>query len=284
MLEVTQNITLNCQGRLLSLERPLVMGILNLTPDSFSDGGRFDTEAKALAHVEEMLRQGAAIIDVGGYSSRPGATDISPIEELERIQGTIGQILRQFPEAIVSVDTFRASVAAPLLDMGIHMVNDISGGLLDAEMLPLVGRHVAPYVLMHMQGRPQTMQLAPQYADVVAEVAGHFVAQIHAARAARIKDIILDPGFGFGKTLEHNWELFRNLDEFKVFGLPLLIGISRKSMVYRLFDTQPDDVTALTTALHVKALEAGARILRVHDVQAAKRAIQLHNYLQHGAL
>jgi dihydropteroate synthase len=284
MLEVPQNTTLNCQGRLLSLNRPQVMGILNLTPDSFSDGGLFETEAKALAQVEKMLLEGATIIDIGGYSSRPGAIDIRPEEELQRIKVTVARVLKEFPEAIVSIDTFRSSVAAPLLDMGVHMINDISGGLADAEMLPLVGRYAAPYVLMHMQGRPQTMQVTPEYEDVLAEVCSYFVMQIKAARKAGIRDILLDPGFGFGKTLEHNWELFRNLGEFKVFGLPLLIGISRKSMVYRLFDTTPTNVLELTTALHVKALEAGARILRVHDVQAAAKAIQLHQYLQHGAL
>jgi dihydropteroate synthase len=284
MIGISPHITLNCRGRLLLLDRPVVMGILNLTPDSFSDGGLHDTEAKALAHVERMLTDGATMIDVGGYSSRPGATDISPAEELARVQPTIAQILKQFPEAILSIDTFRADVAEPLLDLGVHIVNDISGGLLDPAMLALVGRHGAPYVLMHMQGRPQTMQVAPTYTDVVREVGDYFVARIRAARAAGIKDIVLDPGFGFGKTLEHNWELFRNLGEFTVFGCPLLVGISRKSMVYRLFDTAPSDVLELTTALHLKALEAGARILRVHDVKPAMRAISLHHYLQHGAL
>ncbi len=284
MIGIPQNITLNCRGRLLVLDRPIVMGILNLTPDSFSDGGRFDTEAKALAHVEQMLKAGATIIDVGGYSSRPGAIDISPAEELARIEGIVAEILRLFPEALVSIDTFRASVAAPLLGRGVHFINDISGGLLDPEMLSLVGRHDAPYMLMHMQGRPQTMQQAPAYTDVVREVGDYFVERIRAARSAGIKDIVLDPGFGFGKTLAHNWELFRNLGQFTVFGCPILIGISRKSMVYRLFDTAPSDVLELTTALHLKALEAGARILRVHDVQPAMRAIQLHHYLQHGAI
>jgi dihydropteroate synthase len=284
MLTVPEHITLNCRGRLLVLDRPVVMGILNLTPDSFSDGGQFNTEKQALQRVEDMLKDGATIIDVGGYSSRPGAVDISPEEELGRVQTIVGQILRQFPEAIVSIDTFRASVAGPLLDLGVHIVNDISAGLLDPEMLPLVGRHRVPYVLMHMQGRPQTMQVAPKYGDVVSEVAQFFVERIRAARMARIQDIVLDPGFGFGKTLDHNWELFRNLGQFKVYGLPILIGISRKSMVYRLFDTQAHDVLELTTALHLKALEMGARILRVHDVRPALRAVQLHHYLQHGSL
>ncbi len=284
MLEVPQNITLNCQGRLLVLDRPQVMGILNMTPDSYSDGGQFDTESKALAHVEKMLLEGASIIDIGGYSSRPGAIDIQPEEELQRILVTVKRVLKEFPDAIVSIDTFRASVAAPLLDAGVHIINDISGGILDPEMMSLVGRYAAPYVLMHMQGRPQTMQTAPVYADVVGEVYSYFVERIRAARAAGIRDLVLDPGFGFGKTLDHNWELFRNLGQFNVLGLPLLVGISRKSMVYRLFDTTPDNVLELTTALHVKALESGARFLRVHDVRAATRAIQLHQYLHYGAL
>lgn len=281
---VPSHITLNCRGRLLVLDRPIVMGILNLTPDSFSDGGQFDTPSKALHHVEQMLKAGATMIDVGGYSSRPGAIDIAPAEELQRVQAIIRQILRQFPDAIVSIDTFRASVAAALLDDGVHIVNDISAGLLDQEMLATVAQHRAPCILMHMQGRPQTMQVMPAYDDVVGEVCAYFAARIRAAQTAGIQDIILDPGFGFGKTLSHNWELFRNLGEFTVFGCPILIGISRKSMVYRLFDTAPSDVLDLTTALHLKALEAGARILRVHDVQAATRAISLHHYLQHGAL
>lgn len=284
MLEVPQNTTMNCRGRLIDLARPIVMGILNLTPDSFSDGGQFDTEIKALAHVEDMLHQGATIIDVGGYSSRPGATDIPADKELQRVQGIVRQIIRQFPKAIVSIDTFRSAVAEPLLDMGAHIVNDISGGLLDPNMLMTVGRYDAPYILMHMQGTPQTMHIAPTYNDLLREVHTFFVERIRAAHEANIQDIVIDPGFGFGKTLSQNWELFRNLDEFKVYGRPILIGISRKSMVYRLFDTQPQDVLELTTALHVKALEAGARILRVHDVRPAVRAIQLHNYLEHGSI
>jgi dihydropteroate synthase len=284
MIGIPPNITLNCRGRLLRLDRPIVMGILNLTPDSFSDGGLYIDHSKALAHVAHMLQAGAQIIDVGGYSSRPGAIDITVEEELARIQPVVQEILQQFPEAIVSIDTFRAAVAGPMLDLGAHIINDISGGLLDPDMLATVGACNAPFVLMHMQGRPQTMQQAPAYTDVVREVGDYFVARIRAAHAAGITDIVLDPGFGFGKTLAHNWELFRNLGQFNVFGCPLLIGISRKSMVYRLFDTTPSDVLELTTALHLKALEAGARILRVHDVQPAIRAVQLHQYLQHGAL
>lgn len=284
MLDVPQITTLNCRGRLLSLAEPVVMGILNVTPDSFSDGGQFNSVELALPQVARMLAEGAAIIDVGGYSSRPGAQDIGVQEELDRVAPVLEAVLRDFPEAILSIDTFRSSVAGPLLDMGVHMVNDISAGLLDEEMLALVGKYRAPYVLMHMQGHPQTMQHAPAYTDVVSEVADYFVERIRAAQAAGVVDILLDPGFGFGKTLAHNWELFRNLAQFKVFGRPLLVGISRKSMIYRAFDTTPSDVLELSTALHLKAVEAGARVLRVHDVQPAVRAIQLHKLLTHGAI
>jgi dihydropteroate synthase len=283
MPPIPQNTTLNCNGRLVSLTKPLVMGILNVTPDSFSDGGQFTTEATALAQVEKMLAEGATFIDVGGYSSRPGATDISAAEELQRVKPIVAAILKTFPEALISIDTFRSEVAAPLLDLGIHMVNDIAAGTLDPKLMGVAAQHRVPYVLMHMQGRPQTMQAAPHYANIVEEVYGFFVERIRAARDAGIRDLIIDPGFGFGKTLEHNFELFRNLDQLGSLGLPILIGISRKSMVYHLFNTEPQDVLELTTALHVKALEAGVRILRVHDVRPAVRAVQLHQYLAYGS-
>jgi dihydropteroate synthase len=187
-------------------------------------------------------------------------------------------------EAFRSIDTFRSAVAKPLLEMGVHLVNDISAGLLDPEMMPTVGKFDAPYILVHMHGTPQTMQAAPAYQEVAREVCEYFVERIREARAARIRDIILDPGFGFGKTLAHNWELFRKLHDFKVFGHPVLIGISRKSMVYRLLNALPDEVLPITTALHLKALENGARILRVHDVREAAQAVQLHTHLNHGAV
>lgn len=278
-----QALTLNCRGRLLNLEKPQVMGILNLTPDSFSDGGKFNTVPAALAQTEKMLQEGATIIDIGAYSSRPGATDISPQEELDRMWETVARIIQAFPEAIVSIDTFRVEVANAMLGLGAHIINDIGAGRMEGAMLEVVALAGAPYILMHMQGTPQTMQDQPHYDDVVEEVNAFFVERVRAARAAGIKDIVLDPGFGFGKTLPHNYELFRNLGRFKALGMPLLIGISRKSMVYRLFGTEPTDVLELTTALHLKALEAGAKILRVHDVRPAVRAIQLHQYLAHGA-
>jgi dihydropteroate synthase len=275
---------LNCRGRLLDLSRPCVMGILNLTPDSFSDGGSYPTTALALDRVGEMLAEGASIIDIGGASSRPGAPEVSPEAEWARIAEVVTAIPARFPEAIVSIDTFHASVAEAALAAGAHIINDISAGQHDPRMIAVIAQARAPYVLMHMQGTPATMQAAPHYEDVVAEVYTALVARIRAAKAAGIVDLVIDPGFGFGKTLAHNYELFRNLDKFSVLGLPLLVGISRKSMVYKLFSTQPDDVLELTTALHLKALELGASILRVHDVRPAFRAVQLHQYLRHGTL
>lgn len=276
--------TLNCRGTLLDLSRPVVMGILNVTPDSFSDGGMYNSPEAALHHAGQMLEEGAAILDIGAYSSRPGATDISPAEELERLNSVVPQIREAFPDAILSIDTFRAEVAKAMLEAGAHIINDISGGQADAKMYETVAEFDAPYILMHMQGTPQTMQKNPEYEDVVNDVMEYFNRGIRAARAAGITDIVLDPGFGFGKTLEHNYDLFRNLEQFSLFGLPLLVGISRKSMIYRLFDTVPTDVLELSTALHFRALDAGAKILRVHDVRPAVRAIKLHHYLANGTL
>ncbi len=281
---VPRQKTLNCRGTLLNLSRPVVMGILNLTPDSFSDGGKFNELDRALAHTASMLEDGAEIIDIGGYSSRPGAEDILPSRELDRISGIVGEIRRQFPEAIISIDTFRASVARAMLEAGAHIINDISGGLFDPDMISTVAAYDAPYILMHIQGTPQTMQEKPTYENVVEEVWDHLKDRIKVARTAGITDLVIDPGFGFGKRMAHNYELFRNLDKFGLFGVPLLVGISRKSMVYKLFNTTPDDISDLTTALHLKAMEAGANILRVHDVKPAKRAVSLYHYLKHGTV
>lgn len=279
-----RQMTLNCRGILLDLSRPLVMGILNLTPDSFSDGGKYNELDAALIHTEAMLEDGADVIDIGGYSSRPGAEDISPERELERISGIVEEIRERFPDAILSIDTFRSSVARAMLERGAHIINDISGGLFDADMLATVAEFNAPYILMHIQGTPQTMQEKPTYGNVVEEVWDHLKDRVKEVRRVGITDIVVDPGFGFGKRLDHNYDLFRNLDKFTLFGLPLLVGISRKSMVYKLFNTTPDDIADLTTALHLKALEAGANILRVHDVKPAKRALSLYHYLIHGTV
>ncbi len=268
-------MTLNCNGTLISLSKPLVMGILNLTPDSFSDGGLFMQKKEAILQVEKMLSEGADIIDIGGYSSRPHAIDISEEEEIARIYDITKEILHLFPQAIISIDTFRSRVAQKMLDLGVHIINDIGGGTLDKNMYKVVAKYPVPYILMHIQGTPQTMQDTPIYADIVDEVREYFVGNVSKAKAAGIKDIVIDPGFGFGKTLTHNYELFANLGYFKGLGFPILVGISRKSMLYKPLGTTPDDVLLETAALHFKALEMGANILRVHEVKAAKRIVKL---------
>ena len=272
--------TLNCRGRLLTLEKPLIMGILNLTPDSFSDGGKYQQEKEALNHVEKMLIEGAKMIDIGGYSSRPDATDISPEEEIARIYSITKQILNKFPEAIISVDTFRAAVAKPMLELGIHIINDISGGNLDEEMMPLVSKWQVPYIMMHMKGTPQTMKSMAKYENVVEEVWQFFIDQINKARGLGIRDIIIDPGFGFAKNIKHNYELLLHLERFQLLDMPILAGLSRKSMLYRLLERPVEEMLAPTSVVNFKALEAGAHILRVHNVQEAVSCIRLYTYMQ----
>lgn len=269
-------MTILCKDRLLDLSRPAIMGILNLTPDSFFDGGRYANTGSMLQQAEKMLLDGAVILDVGGASSRPGAEDVPEAEELNRVIPAIQHILSHFPEAILSVDTWRAKVAREAIGAGAHIVNDISGGRLDTEMFNAAGDLQAPYVLMHMQGTPQTMQQNPQYEDVVTEVLDYFIHQTALLRAAGVKDIILDPGFGFGKNLEHNFELLRNLNVFeKVLELPVLAGLSRKSMICKPLGIKPEQALNGTTALHMVALQQGARILRVHDVREAWEVVRL---------
>lgn len=258
--------TLNFRGKLLSLERPLVMGILNLTPDSFSDGGLFNSPSKALEHAGVLLRDGADILDIGGYSSRPGASDVPEAEELERIDEITKQILKEFPDTIVSIDTFRSGIAEKMLDAGVHMINDISAGYMDAEMLPAVARWNVPYIAMHMPGTPQTMQQHAQYENVVNAVWDYFVERINACRAAGLRDLVLDPGFGFGKNLQQNYDLFHSLDKLMPFGLPVLVGISRKAMIRKKAGDDPSTMNALMDELHLEALKKGVSIFRVHDV------------------
>ncbi len=275
--------TLNCRGRLLSLEQARIMGILNLTPDSFSDGGQFNQKSDALAQVERMIEAGADLIDVGGYSSRPYAAEVSESEEIDRIYAITAAILHQFPEIIVSIDTFRSGVAAEMLKLGAHIINDISGGGMDEKMLETVAAYDAPYIAMHMQGTPGTMQDAPVYQEIVGDIYTRFLAIINSARAAGIRDIVLDPGFGFGKTMLHNYQLLAGMDQFQVLDVPILAGISRKSMLYKLVDTVPEDVIALSSALHLRILEQGARIIRVHDVKEARQVVRLFTYMrEHG--
>lgn len=267
---------INVGGRLLDLKIPRVMGILNITPDSFYKGSRCNTDDEIIKVAVKMIEEGVDIIDIGGYSSRPGAEDISREEEIRRVSRAIKLIRRELPEAILSVDTFRADVAREaILDCGAHMINDISGGDADDNMFSVVGSLNVPYIMMHMNGNPRTMQNNPVYDDVVADILKWFGDRIFRLQSMGVKDIIIDPGFGFGKTIEHNFELLRRLADFSIAGLPLLIGISRKSMIWKTLNITADEALNGTTAMHAIALANGADILRVHDVREAVQTIQL---------
>lgn len=257
---------------------PLLMGILNSTPDSFYDGGLYTSEIKWLKKTADMIEAGADIIDVGAYSTRPGAVNISEQEELERLVPVITSIRKHFPEQIISVDSFRASVAEKAVDEGANIINDISGGTIDQEMFTTVARLQVPYILMHIKGTPQTMQLAPSYDNVVQEVQIYFEERIRLLQELGFFKTIIDPGFGFGKTLEHNFQLFNNLDAFLSFNLPVLVGISRKSMIHKVLNISSKEALNGTTVLNTLALTKGASILRVHDVKEAKEVIDLYNY------
>lgn len=268
--------SIQCKGQLLELSRPVVMGILNATPDSFFDGGRYTDENRLLHQAEKMLLEGASILDIGGASSRPGAATVTEAEELGRVLPAIEIVLKNFPDALLSVDTWRASVARSAVEAGACIVNDISAGELDPEMFETVAQLQVPYILMHMQGTPDTMQQAPHYEEVVTEVLDFFIRKTAVLRSLGVKDIVLDPGFGFGKTLEHNFSLLKNLHVFHhVMDLPLLAGLSRKSMICKTLGVKPADALNGTTALHMVALQQGASILRVHDVREAIEVIRL---------
>lgn len=267
---------LNVNGRLLDLSTPCVMGILNLTPDSFYAHSRMETDESIAARTHQIVDEGAAIVDVGAYSSRPGAADVSAGEEMTRLRRGLEIIRREVPEAVVSVDTFRADVARMCVEeYGVAIVNDISAGELDKDMFATVAELRVPYVMMHMLGRPQDMQQAPHYDNVVREVFLYFARKVQQLRDMGAYDLVLDPGFGFGKTLEHNYELMARLEEFSVFELPLLVGISRKSMIYKLLGISPEEALNGTTVLHTIALQKGADILRVHDVRQAVEAVRI---------
>lgn len=269
------NKTLNIQGRLLDMSVPHIMGILNVTPDSFYAGSRFQSEEEALKQAEQMLADGASFIDVGGYSSRPGAEDIPVQEELKRAVNVIRAIVRRFPQARVSIDTFRSAVAAAAIDEGACMVNDISAGEADAEMIAVVSRLQVPYIVMHMRGDPQTMTQLTDYKDLIKDIADYFHRKIHQLHEAGIKDIIIDPGFGFAKTVSQNFEILNNLDYFKILQKPVLVGLSRKSMIWRTLNISPEEALNGTTALHAVAVLKGASILRVHDVREAVQVVKL---------
>lgn len=269
------NKTLNVGGTLIDLSVPKVMGILNVTPDSFYDGKKFTTSSQILNQVGKMVSEGADFIDVGGYSSRPGAEDISVEEEISRAIPTIELIVKNFPNTVVAVDTFRATVAKLAVDAGAQIVNDISGGDLDAKMFELVASLKTPYILMHMKGNPKTMTQLATYDNLLLEVVSSLQKKVERLHQLGVKDIIVDPGFGFAKNIEQNFTLLKNLDHFQILGKPILVGLSRKSMIWKTLKTNPENALNGTTALHSIALLKGASILRVHDVKEAKEVISL---------
>lgn len=269
-----------CNDKILDLSSPAVMGILNVTPDSFYDGGKYFSEEKILKRAEAIISEGAEIIDVGGYSTRPGAENVSEEEELRRIIPAIKLIRKNFARIIISVDTFRSSVANQSYEEGADIINDISGGMLDEQMFNTISKMKAAYILMHIQGTPQTMQKNPYYKNVVEEVKTFFSKKISALKELGKENIILDVGFGFGKTVEHNYELLEHLSEFKKFGFPILAGLSRKSMVNKILGIAPENALNGTTVVNTIALMNGADILRVHDVKEAKEAVKILNWLK----
>jgi len=272
---------INAAGKLLDLEIPKVMGILNITPDSFYKGSRFSTEKEILGAAGSMLEDGADILDVGGYSTRPGASDIPAEEESTRVLEAIRLIRREFPDAIISVDTLRSDIAMKAVsECGANIINDISGGESDSKMFPVVEDLNVPYILMHMKGDPGTMQNKPVYDDVVADILKWFGERIFRLKSAGLKDIIIDPGFGFGKTIDQNFELLRRLGDFSIAGLPLLVGISRKATIWKTLNISSDEALNGTTALNAIALFNGADILRVHDVKEAVQTVRLISKLR----
>ena len=267
---------INVKGQLMDLSQPKVMGILNVTPDSFYAESRLQTEKQIILRLQEMENEGASIMDIGAYSSRPNAQHISIEEEMERLRNCLTLVNKECPNAIVSIDTFRADIAKMCVEeYGAAMINDISAGNMDKQMFATIAQLGVPYIIMHMQGTPQDMQSAPHYDNLLKEVFYYFSEKISKLRDLGVKDIILDPGFGFGKTLEHNYQLMNHLEEFSTFELPLLVGISRKSMIYKLLGTSPEEALNGTTALNTISLLKGANILRVHDVKAAVEAVKI---------
>ncbi|HKK80755.1 MAG TPA: dihydropteroate synthase [Prolixibacteraceae bacterium] len=272
---------INYNGELYDLSSPRVMGILNVTPDSFYDGGRYHHFKSAINRAEKMIAEGADIIDVGACSTRPGAEMPDATEELNRLFPVVEAIKKSFPDVVLSVDTFRAKVASELVEkFGCLMINDISAGSLDNDMFSTIARLKVPYILMHMQGTPQNMQNNPVYKNVTKQVIYELSRHLDNLYSMGVNDVIIDPGFGFGKTIDHNYELFNHLDAFRFFEMPLMVGVSRKSMIYKYFGTTPEDSLNGTTVLNTLALQSGANILRVHDVKPAVEAIAIFNKLK----
>jgi dihydropteroate synthase len=267
---------INVNGRLMDLSEPQVMGILNVTPDSFYAGSRAETEQDIIRRLHQIMDEGASIVDIGGYSSRPGAQEVSADEEMKRLRMGLELIRKHRSDAVVSVDTFRADVAKMCAEeFGVAIINDISAGQMDEQMFPTIARLGIPYIIMHMKGTPQDMQVNPQYGHFLKEVFYYFSEKVQRLRDLGVKDIIIDPGFGFGKNLEHNYELMNHLEEFSLFELPLLVGVSRKSMIHKLLDITPQEALNGTTVLNSVALLKGADILRVHDVKEAVESVRI---------
>ncbi|WP_339651990.1 dihydropteroate synthase [uncultured Maribacter sp.] len=272
-------MTINCNGKLISLDQPKIMGILNVTPDSFFDGGKYKDETSILNQVGKMINEGATFIDVGAYSTRPCAHEVDENTELNRIIPIIKLILKEFPNVILSIDTFRSSVAKECVQLGAAIINDISAGLQDQQMLSTVASLNVPYIMMHMRGTPQNMQQKTDYDDIFKEILLFFSERLSLAKSLGIKDIIIDPGFGFAKNANQNFELLRQLEMMSFIEHPLLVGISRKSMIYKTLDTSVDKALNGTTALHMVCLQKGTKILRVHDVKEAMECVKLHDQL-----
>ncbi|MEI7510270.1 MAG: dihydropteroate synthase [Flavobacterium sp.] len=268
-------MTINCKGNLIDLTSPKVMGILNVTPNSFFDGGKHNNEKTILSQVEKMLIEGATFIDIGGYSSKPNAEFVSEKDELQRLIPIIDKIIREFPKIILSVDTFRGKVAKESIKNGVAIINDISAGNLDDSMFQIVAELQVPYIMMHMKGTPQTMQTLTQYENISKEMMFYFSEKVAKVRSLGINDVIIDPGFGFAKTIEQNFEILRNLELFQLMDLPLLVGLSRKSMIYKTLDITAEMALNGTTSLHTISLLKGAKILRVHDVKEAVECVKL---------
>lgn len=270
-------MTINCKGLLVDLSTPKVMGILNVTPNSFFDGGKYKNETEILSQVEKMLLDGATFIDIGAYSSKPNAEFVSEQEEISRINPIVDLVLKNFPETIISIDTFRSEVAKTSIESGAAIINDIAAGNLDDKMFEIIAKYNVPYIMMHMRGNPQTMQTLTDYDDIVKEMSFYFSEKVSMARSFGINDLIIDPGFGFAKTITQNYEVFQKMELFNMLELPLLIGISRKSMIYKTLETTIENALNGTTVLNTLALTKGAKILRVHDVKEAMECVTLFN-------
>jgi len=268
-------MTINCKGQIIDLSTPKIMGILNITPNSFYDGGKYSLENNALSQVEKMLVEGATFIDIGAYSSKPNAEFVSEKEEINRITPIVKAVLKEFPETLLSIDTFRSSVAQECINNGVALINDISAGSLDGKMMEVIASNNVPYIMMHLRGTPQTMQSLTKYDDLIKEMIAYFSDKIEKARSLGINDLIIDPGFGFAKTLDQNYEILSNLELFKMLELPILSGVSRKSMIYKTLDINPEEALNGTTVLNTIAITKGANIIRVHDVKEAMECVKL---------